>query len=152
MLKWNDTAVFDLLTFFEGKTMGEGVFEDRQGNAKRRFTIDVTGRGDRTELLLDERFDFDDGEVQHRTWRLRRGEGDDFTGRCADAVGDAIGRFDQDKAFMVSTLRLPVGSRMMALRFSDAFYRTGPRTMLNRSIVSKWGVRIGLVLIGFRKP
>ncbi len=37
------------------------------------------------------------------------------------------------------------------MRFDDVFYDTGDGTVLNRSTVSKWGIRVGQVLILFRK-
>ena len=40
---------------------------------------------------------------------------------------------------------------MIAMDFADLFYDTGGGTVLNRSTVSKWGVRVGQVLILFRK-
>ena len=43
MLKRNDNASFDLLAFFEGRTHASGVFEDRSGRIKRRFTVEPRG-------------------------------------------------------------------------------------------------------------
>lgn len=152
MLKRNDNAHFDLLAFFEGRTSAAGVFEDRFGRQKRRFSVDMMGSAVGNELLLEEDFIFDDGERQKRTWHLTRGTGMEFTGTCEDAVSTARGRFEADKAFLRSELKLKVGSRFVAMCFDDVFYDTGGGTVLNRSSVSKWGVRLGQVLILFRKP
>lgn len=151
MLKRNETAPFDLLAFFEGRTEADGVFEDRSGRARRRFTVRLTGLTSGDGLLLEENFIFDDGERQCRTWNLRRGAGQAFTGTCSDAVSAAHGRFEPGKALLTSELRLAMGSRGIALRFDDVFYETGSGTVLNRSRVSKWGIRVGEVLIVFRK-
>ncbi len=152
MLKVNDTGHFDLLLYFEGRTIADGVFEDRSGREKRRFVVEMNGTADGNRLILDESFLFGDGERQHRVWTLTRGTGLDFSGTCEDAVSTAHGRFDQEKAFLTSELRLTVGTRQIAMRFDDVFYRTGENTVLNRSTVSKWGIRLGQVLILFRKP
>jgi hypothetical protein len=151
MLKRNDTASFDVLAFFEGRTLADGIFEDRSGKVKRRFTVDMTGKADGNTLTLDEAFLFDDGERETRTWILQRGEGQTFTGTCADAVTAAHGRFEPGRAYLSSELRIAVGSRRIAMRFDDVFYQTGGGTVLNRSTVSKWGIRVGQVLILFRK-
>ena len=74
-----------------------------------------------------------------------------FTGTCEDAVSVAHGRFESGRAYLTSELRLDVGSRMIAMTFDDVFYDTGEGTVLNRSTVSKWGIRLGQVLILFRK-
>jgi hypothetical protein len=44
MLKRNETAHFDILAYFEGRTLADGIFEDRFGKVKRRFTVDMTGK------------------------------------------------------------------------------------------------------------
>lgn len=151
MLKRNETASFDVLSFFEGRTLADGVFEDRKGRLKRRFTVDMTGRAEGNSLTLDEAFTFEDGENQTRTWKLERGAGDAFTGTCGDAVSTAKGRFAAGRAYLTSELKLAVGARRIAMRFDDVFYHCAAGTLLNRSRVSKWGIYLGQVLILFRK-
>lgn len=152
MLKRNEASHFDLLSYFEGRTAASGVFESRGGKLKRRFSVEMTGRAEGSSLVLEETFLFDDGERQQRTWTLTRGHGQSFSGTCEDAVSEAAGSFDQGRAYMNSTLRLKVGSRLVAMNFTDVFYDTGDGTVLNRSTVSKWGITLGQVLILFSKP
>jgi hypothetical protein len=151
MLKRNEAACFDLLTYFEGRTLASGVFEGRSGQIKRRFTVELMGRPEGSNLALEEYFQFDDGERQERIWTLTRGDGQSFTGTCADAVSEARGGFEQGRAVLHSSLRLKVGNWQVAMHFDDVFYDTGDGTVLNRSTVSKWGVQLGQVLILFRK-
>lgn len=151
MLKRNETAHFDLLSYFEGRTVASGVFEGRGGQLRRRFTVDMTGRAEGSTLVLEEHFVFEDGERQQRTWTLTRGDGQSFTGTCEDAVAEAQGRFEQGRAYLDSELRLKVGKRFIGMRFEDVFYDTGDGAVINRSTVSKWGIRVGQVLILFRK-
>lgn len=151
MLKRNEAAHFDILSYFEGRTRADGVFEDRAGNVKRRFTVDMIGRAEGAMMILDEEFLFDNGERQQRTWRFTRGDGPTFTGTSADSASQAQGTFEAGKASFRSELRLAVGKRQIAMRFDDVFYDTGDGTVLNRSTVSKWGIRLGQVLILFRK-
>ena len=151
MLKRNDTAPFDLLSWLEGKTHALGLFEDRKGRVRRRFTVEMDGTAEGNTLRLHERFVFDDGERQERTWVLTRGPGGTFSGRAEDSVSEATGRFEEGVAYLASELKLKIGSRSIALNFDDAFYETGPGLVLNRSTMSKWGVRLGQILIQFRK-
>jgi hypothetical protein len=151
MLKRNDTAPFDLLSWLEGSSHAQGVFEDRKGRVRRRFSVEMMGTPDGNTLRLHERFIFEDGERQERTWLLTRGAGRSFTGRAEDSVSEAHGRFEQGVAYLCSELRLKIGSRRVAMRFDDAFYEVGPGLVLNRSTMSKWGIRLGQILIQFRK-
>lgn len=151
MLKRNDTAPFDLLSWLEGRTLAEGVFEDRGGRVRRRFTVELNGTADANTLRLNERFIFDNGDRQERTWVLTRGPGRIFTGRAEDSVSEAHGRFDEGVAYLSSKLWLKVGKRKIAMHFDDAFYPAGAGLVLNRSTMSKWGIRLGQILIQFRK-
>lgn len=151
MLKRNDAAPFDLLSWLEGPTHAVGVFEDRKGRVRRRFTVEMTGDADGNTLKLHERFVFDNGERQERTWMLTRGSGGTFTGRAEDSVSEAHGYFGDGVAYLTSELKLKVGQRSIAMRFEDAFYEAGPGLVLNRSTMSKWGLRLGQILIQFRK-
>ena len=151
MLKRNDTAPFDLLSWLEGRTLAEGVFEDRGGRVRRRFTVELNGMAEANALRLNERFIFDNGERQERTWVLTRGPDRSFIGRAEDSVSEARGRFDEGVAYLSSRLWLKVGKRKIAMHFDDAFYPAGPGLVLNRSTMSKWGIRLGQILIQFRK-
>lgn len=151
MLKRNDTAPFDLLSWLEGHTQAVGVFEDRRGRVRRRFTVEMTGTAEANTLRLHERFVFDDGEPQERTWVLTRGADRTFTGHAEDSVSPAHGHFAEGVAYLSSELRLKIGKRAIAMRFDDAFYAAGPGLVLNRSTMSKWGIRLGQILIQFRK-
>ena len=152
MLQRIDTQQFDLLAFFEGQTLAHGVFEDRSGRPRRRFDVDMTGISDGDRLTLHEMFRFDDGEDQLRTWILRRNGLNRFTGTAEDCVGTAQGGFGDGMAWLRSTLRLQVGKRSIAMDFDDAFYPAGTGLVMNRSVVTKWGVRVGAVFITFWKP
>lgn len=151
MLKRNETAPFDVLSWLEGRTTAHGVFEDRKGRIRRRFTVEMTGHAEADTLRLAESFVFADGERQQRTWILTRNGDGGFTGRCEDAVSEARGEFAEGVAYLRSELRLKVGTRLIAMSFDDAFYQAGDDLVLNRSTVSKWGIRLGQVLIVFRK-
>lgn len=151
MLQRNEQTSFDLLAYFEGRSIADGVFEDRKGRIRRRFTVEMEGRREGEALILDEHFVFDDGERQQRTWTLVRRSADRFTGTCPDSVSEAQGRFADGAAYLLSDMRLKVGKRMIAMRFDDAFYEAGAGLVINRSTVSKWGIRVGQVLIVFRK-
>jgi hypothetical protein len=152
MLKRNDTAPFDLLSWLEGSTQALGVVEDRKGRVRRRFTVEMTGTAEANSLRLHERFVFDNGERQERTWILTRGADRSFTGRAEDSVSEARGRFEEGVAYLASDLKLKIGKRSVAMHFDDAFYESGPGLVLNRSTMSKWGIRLGQILIQFRKP
>ena len=66
-------------------------------------------------------------------------------------MSEARGRFAEGASYLSSELRLRIGRRNIALHFDDAFYPSGPGYVLNRSTMSKWGIRLGQILIQFKK-
>ena len=48
------TPRFSIEKFFIGKTQASGIFEDRFGQLKRQFSVDIMGTWDGNSLVLDE--------------------------------------------------------------------------------------------------
>lgn len=142
---------FDLATFLEGHTRAWGIFEDRFGRLKRRFSVDMEGTWRDGHLELVENFSYDDGEIERRLWQIERGYGGSFTARSADCLGVARGRAGGDSATMSYGFKLKLKTRTVAVAFSDVFYRMDPAHMFNRAVVSKWGITLGVATIFFEK-
>ena len=141
----------DLRRYFDGQVAAYGMFSDRSGEVKRRFsvTMDCSWQGD--DGVLDERFLYDDGERQRRVWRLRHlGQGR-YTGRADDVVGEAQGRTAGNVFRWAYTLRLPIDGSVWEVDFDDWMFLIDERVMLNRATMSKFGVRLGEVQLVFTK-
>ena len=48
--------------FFAGNSVAFGIFEDRFGNLRRQFRVNLSGKLDGKRLVLEEEFLYDDGE------------------------------------------------------------------------------------------
>ena len=57
---------FVLEDYFNGQVKAWGLFHDRFGNLKRSFKVDIKGTIDNNELILDEKFLYNDGEEDQR--------------------------------------------------------------------------------------
>ena len=68
----SDGPAFLLEEFFEGKTRARGLFEDRGGNVRRQFVVDITGQWDGKTLTLTEDFRYSDGETETRQWKIKK--------------------------------------------------------------------------------
>ena len=77
--------------YFDGKTKAWGIFEDRFGNLRRQFTVDIEGSRDDGCLKLDETFLYSDGECEKRTWNLSKTGDSSWQGQANDVVGIAVG-------------------------------------------------------------
>ncbi|MCK6434608.1 MAG: DUF3833 domain-containing protein [Burkholderiaceae bacterium] len=142
----------DLRRYFNGPLQAHGIFTDRSGRVVRRFTVAMVGRWDGDEGVLEEDFRYSDGKTERRVWRLSRTAEGRYTGRADDVVGQAEGEAAGNALRWRYTLALPVDGRIVEVQFDDWMFLVDEQVMLNRAVMSKFGIRLGEVLLSFRKP
>ena len=147
-----EKPALDLKRYFNGPLFAHGLFTDRAGRVVRRFTVQMTGTWQGTEGTLDERFTYSDGQTERRVWRLRDEGNGRWTGRADDVVGVAVGQAAGNALNWRYTLALPVDGRMLEVQFDDWMYLMDERVMLNKAVMSKFGLRLGEVTLSFTKP
>ena len=54
--------------YLSGDVKAWGVLQNRSGKVTRQFSADLKGKWDGNQLILDEKFNWDDGEIQTRQW------------------------------------------------------------------------------------
>jgi Protein of unknown function (DUF3833) len=145
-------APFDMTRFFEGQTRAYGLFENRKGEVRRRFTADITGKWDGAIFNLDEAFRYDDGRSEHRIWRIEKHDAHHFTARCDDVVGQAHGTASPDRSHMTYTFRLLLASgRRVALDVDDYMFPVHDDLLLNKATLRKWGIRVGQIFVTYER-
>lgn len=149
-----DTApAFAPERFFEGATSSWGVIEGRSGEPLRSLRTETSGRlGGDGVLELDQTLTFSDGEVRRRSWRLVRvGEGG-YRATASDIDGEAVGEA-RGRAFrMEYELQLQPGSRWKTAHATHWMYLADDgETMLNRVVLSRFGVVLATVSETFRR-
>lgn len=146
----------DLATYFNGPLTAHGIFTDRSGKVVRRFTVAMEGRWTGNQGVLDENFTYSDGKKERRVWRLTKGATEGgvtrYTGTADDVVGVAQGEAAGNALRWAYTLKLPVDGSVYEVQFDDWMYLMDDRTMLNKAVMSKFGVRLGEVTLSFTKP
>jgi hypothetical protein len=117
----------------------------------RRFTVQMTcsWRGD--EGVLDEDFTYSDGTKERRVWRLKKLGNGRYSGTADDVVGIAQGQAAGNAFQWAYTLRLPVDGKVYEVQFDDWMYLVDERVMLNKAVMSKFGIRLGEVTLVFTK-
>jgi len=141
----------DLFDYFEGETTAWGVFEDRFGSIRRQLKVELRGRIEGDELILDEQFAYSDGEIDQRTWRIRRDSRGGYVGRAADIVGEAIGQASGNAVNWRYTMDLKVGQDSWRVDFDDWMLLQSDGVLINRAWVKKLGLTVGTVSLFFRK-
>jgi hypothetical protein len=141
-----------LFDYFEGKTSAWGIFEDRFGNIRRQFQVDIEGLIKGNVLILDERFEYDDGEKDRRTWRIRKTGNETFEGEADDVIGTAKGVAKGNSLHWEYFLNLKVKDSSYKVHFDDWMFLQPGGVLINRARLSKWGIDIGYVMLFFKKP
>lgn len=141
----------DLKQYFNGKLLAHGIVTDRSGKLLQRFTAEITGTWVGDTGTLDERFTYADGRKETRVWTLQRGADGRYTGTAADVLGEAQGQAAGNALNWRYTLLLPIEGRTWEVQFDDWMFLVDDQVMLNRAVMSKFGIRLGEVLLSFQK-
>ena len=144
-------SVLELTSLLEGHTRAWGLFEDRFGRVRRRFLVDMHGHWEGDRFVLDERFAYDTGDVESRTWVVTPEGPGRFSATCPDCVGVARGQGDRDSIRMTYDFRLKLQSRTLTVSFDDRIYRMDDRRAVNRARMSKWGIKLGELSLFFER-
>lgn len=145
------TPRLELRDYFNGTIDAWGVFQDRSGEVVKRFRVEIDARWDGRHGVLDEHFTYSDGSTQRRVWHIEELGDGRFEGRADDVVGVASGEAAGNALRWRYVLRLPVGEREFEVHFDDWMFLMDERVMLNRSVMSKFGFRLGEVTLTFAR-
>lgn len=134
-------------TFFNGPLRATGVVKNRAGKVIRRFTADIDAYWKDGVGTLDESFQFADGETDTRVWTLTPQGAGRYRATAGDVVGAGQAEVAGNAMFLDYVLRVPFGDGTIDLRIDDRMYLVTPDRLINESLMSKWGFRVGQILL-----
>ncbi len=137
--------------YFLGRTYATGIFQDRFGSLRREFTVDIDGQLQGDVLTLDEDFCYADGERARRVWTITRTGPGRYQGTADDVVGTADGEAVGNALHWKYRLKLPIGGKTWEVALDDWMFLQPGRVLVNRAVVSKWGLELGEVTLFFTK-
>jgi len=141
----------DLARYFNGTLDADGMFQDRSGKVVKRFHVLIAASWQGDTGTLDERFTYSDGSTQRRVWTVTRHDAHRYSGRADDVVGEAVGEARGNALRWKYAMALPVDGKVYEVDFDDWMFLMDDRVMLNRSVMSKFGFRLGEVTLSFRR-
>lgn len=140
-----------LEAFFDGPLVAHGVIKNRSGEVIRHFQADIDASWRDGVGTLDETFVFDDGSTDRRIWTLTpAGEGR-YIGTAGDVIGPGDLTLAGNALFLDYVLRIPWRDGTLDLRIDDRMYLVSPDTLINESVMYKFGVRVGEILLVIRR-
>ncbi|MEL7130673.1 MAG: DUF3833 family protein [Pseudomonadota bacterium] len=130
-----------------GKTIGRGSIKTITG-VDRGFEATLNGTWDGETLTLVEDFVFDDGEIDQKTWRLKKLPNGEYEGTREDVFGTARG-FQVENGFRLEYLiDLPTGEgKTTRVKFRDILVLDGAGEVINNATIGYRGFRVGRVAL-----
>jgi hypothetical protein len=147
----DNEPVFSLFDYFQGKTTGWGMVQDRKGNLTRRFVVDIRGTVNGDNLTLDEDFDWNDGEKSSRTWTITKTGKHGFTGTADDVVGGATGASYGNVMNLRYYLNIVADGKTWKVHLDDWMFLQNDNVVINKAKMSKFGISLGDITIVFHK-
>ncbi|WP_299349697.1 DUF3833 domain-containing protein [uncultured Shimia sp.] len=140
---YDDTGpVFDIKQHLSGPIISEGMIHGPNGRLASRFVADMTGEWDGNTGTLAESFRYDNGSTQERKWFLTLGENGSFTATADDIIGTAQGQVSGATLSMTYRIRLTEAAGGHVLNVTDWLYLMENGTILNRSELRKFGIKV----------
>ena len=137
--------------YLSGDVKAWGVLQNRSGKVTRQFKADLNGKWDGRNLVLDEIFNWNDGERQTRQWTIKKIDENNYEGTAADVVGTAKG-YSYGPAFKFEyVLLVPVKGKNIKITFDDWIFMQDERVAINRATMTKFGIKVAELTVMFIK-
>ncbi len=145
------TPRLNIETFFDGPLSAHGVVKNRSGKVIRHFNAVINAHWNNGIGTLDEHFVFDDGEKQQRIWTLTPDGAQRYTATAGDVVGPSDMHIAGNSLFLNYVLQVPYNDGIIQVAVDDRMYLVDPVTLMNESVMTKWGFKVGEVLLVIKK-
>lgn len=142
------TPAFVPQAYFNGSMSAYGMVKDRDGKVIRRFTGKLIGSWDKEGVgTLDEKFVYDDGEVQTRVWTLKPTDKKHFIATAGDIVGEANMVANGNTVMIDYTMRVLYKGSTLDIDVRDWLHLQEDGVILNHSKMKKFGIEVGELVI-----
>ena len=137
--------------YLSGNVKAWGILQNRSGKVTRQFSAVLNGKWDGKQLILDEVFNWNDGEIQNRQWKINKINDHNYEGTAGDVVGKAKG-YSYGPAFKFEyVLLVPVKGKEIKITFDDWIFKQDDRVAINRATMTKFGFKVAELTVIFVK-
>jgi hypothetical protein len=137
--------------YLSGNVKAWGILQNRFGKVTRQFSANLNGKWDGKQLILEEKFEWNDGEIQERKWKINKIDKHNYEGTAGDVVGKAKG-YSYGPAFKFEyVLLVPVKGKEMKITFDDWIFKQDERVAINRATMTKFGIKVAELTVMFVK-
>ena len=137
--------------YLSGNVKAWGILQNRSGKVTRQFSANLNGKWDGKQLILEEEFNWTDGEIQKRQWKINKVDEHNYEGTAGDVVGTAKG-YSYGPAFKFEyVLLVPVKGKEIKITFDDWIFMQDERVAINRATMTKFGIKVAELTVMFVK-
>jgi len=137
--------------YLSGNVKAWGILQNRSGKVTRQFSAQLNGSWDGKQLILNEKFNWTDGEIQKRQWTINKIDENNYEGTAGDVVGTAKG-FSYGPAFKFEyVLLVPVKGKNIKITFDDWIFKQDDKIAINRATMTKFGIKVAELTVFFQK-
>lgn len=147
----DNSPTLKVKTFFNGTLEANGIVKNRRGEVTRYFNATIDASWKDGVGTLDETFVFSDGETQHRIWQLKEVDENTYTASANDVVGSSTLRTAGNALFLQYVLQVPYKDSIINLKVDDKMYLVNDTSLINESIMTKFGFEVAYVTLYIRK-
>lgn len=130
--------------FFNGDLSAHGVLKDRSGKVTRYFNATIHAHWKNGVGTLEERFVFDDDEIQYRTWTLTPST-TGYAATAGDVIGTGSAQVKGNAMQLHYVLEINYKGSPLQLQVDDWMWQVDNNTLLNESTLRKWGFKVGSI-------
>ncbi|RYH08146.1 DUF3833 domain-containing protein [Tropicimonas sp. IMCC6043] len=141
---------FDIKRDLNGPIMSEGVIYGPTGRMTSSFVARMHGEWDGDSGTLTEDFVYSSGVTMQRKWNLTMGPGKTFVAKADDIEGSGQGVISGSTVMLRYRIRLPEESGGHVLDTTDWMYLMGDGTIMNRSEMRKFGIKVAELIASMR--
>lgn len=133
---------FSIKEHLSGPIQCEGMIYGPTGKVTTRFVAQMEGKWDGNTGTLSEDFSYSNGRKQLRLWHLEICGDNQLIAKADDIVGAGRGIVSGSTAKLQYTIELPKEAGGYRLDVTDWMYLAENGTILNRSEMRKFGIKV----------
>ena len=136
--------------FFVGNLVGNGSFFSRFGENKM-FRLELTGRIENNDLLIDETATYQDGEVTTTSYRFEKIDANHYKISSPGFVKPIIGELYGNALHWTYHYKHKTSSGETVIKFDDWMVLHEDGILLDRAFGSKWGIDVGEIVMSLQR-
>ena len=146
-----EQPVLKLEEYFQGDIHAWGLIQDHRGRVIRRFDVQMQGSWEGNKGVLEEQFQFYDGEQQQRIWRIEKLAEGEYSGQADDILDTASGFSSGNAMRWEYQMMLEVDGRTWKITFDDWMFLLNNGVLINRSYLKKFGFTVAELTLFMQK-